>query len=245
MSQMLFRSAARSAELRRGEFVEALRSSSVQNCRRRPPVAAGSRDSNAGRIAKSPLIMQTSPSKASSSTAVVMFDRNSRRAPGVERLRGNFLGEVLRLSIMGPANSPSIHLSLLGASYDQSTPSSLVFGVSCTRCGDSLLRGANVCSVARLERAVADRSAEQKAAWTAPKADVPADLVTATTRLFQQGLADPRGCDYRTISVGTGSCWSGDAGVAECHGWVLPAAEKTAQRFAGMLERHGLSCRFR
>ncbi len=72
----------------------------------------------------------------------------------------------------------------------------------------------------------------QKAAWTAPKADVPADLVTATTRLFQQGLADPRGCEYRTISVGTGSSWSGDAGVAECHGWVLPAAEKTAQRFA-------------
>ena len=72
----------------------------------------------------------------------------------------------------------------------------------------------------------------QHADWSAPTADVPAGLLTATTRLFQQGLADPRGCDYRTISVGTGSCWSGDAGVVECHGWVLPAADKAAQQFA-------------
>ena len=72
----------------------------------------------------------------------------------------------------------------------------------------------------------------QHAEWSAPTTDVPASLLTATTRLFQQGLADPRKCDYRTISVGTGSCWSGDAGVVECHGWVLPPADKAAQQFA-------------
>ncbi len=72
----------------------------------------------------------------------------------------------------------------------------------------------------------------QEAAWTPPKADVPEDVIAATTRLFQQGLADPRGCEYRSISVGTGSCWSGDGGVVQCHGWVLPATEKGSQQFA-------------
>ena len=32
----------------------------------------------------------------------------------------------------------------------------------------------------------------QRAAWSAPKVDLPADLLAATTRLFEQGLADPR-----------------------------------------------------
>lgn len=83
-----------------------------------------------------------------------------------------------------------------------------------------------------LKEAILPEPPQQRAAWTAPKADVPASLLAATTRLFREGLADPRGCDYRTISVGTGSCWSGDAGVVECHGWVLPAKEAAAQRFA-------------
>ena len=72
----------------------------------------------------------------------------------------------------------------------------------------------------------------QRAAWSGPKDNIPADLLAATTRLFQQGLADPRGCDYRVVSVGVGSCWSRDASVVECHGWVLPTTEKAAQRFA-------------
>jgi hypothetical protein len=50
--------------------------------------------------------------------------------------------------------------------------------------------------------------------------------------LFEQGLADPRGCEYRSVSVGTGNCWFGDGGVVECHAWVLPAKEKSGQRFA-------------
>lgn len=72
---------------------------------------------------------------------------------------------------------------------------------------------------------------QQNEAWTAPAGEVPEDVVVATTRLFQQGLADPRGCEYRAISAGVGSCWSGDGGVMDCHGWVLPAADAKSPRF--------------
>jgi len=47
-------------------------------------------------------------------------------------------------------------------------------------------------------------------------------IVSAVKALFEQGLADPRGCEYREIEVGTGSCWSGDNGIVKTHGWVLP-----------------------
>jgi len=46
--------------------------------------------------------------------------------------------------------------------------------------------------------------------------------VSAVKTLFEQGLADPRGCEYREIEVGTGSCWSGDNDIVKTHGWVLP-----------------------
>ena len=67
--------------------------------------------------------------------------------------------------------------------------------------------------------------------WTAP-ATLPPALISATTALFAEGLADPRGCEYRQIAVGTGSVWSGDGGVVQTHGWVLPAAAGQKQSFA-------------
>jgi hypothetical protein len=72
----------------------------------------------------------------------------------------------------------------------------------------------------------------QRAGLSPDNAGLPADLLSATRRLFDQGLADPRGCEYRMIAVGTGSCWSGDGGVVDCHGWALPSAHAGAQRFA-------------
>ena len=72
----------------------------------------------------------------------------------------------------------------------------------------------------------------QRAEWTPPKCDVPADVVAATTRLFQQGLADPRGCEYREMRVHTGDMYETDAGVVDCHGWIIPASDKNPQRFA-------------
>jgi len=70
------------------------------------------------------------------------------------------------------------------------------------------------------------RPPKQKSAWSPPAAGLPTHYLTATERLFQQGLADPRGCDYRVIEIGTGSPWSGDGGVVKTHGWVLPSRGK-------------------
>jgi len=73
---------------------------------------------------------------------------------------------------------------------------------------------------------------QQHAPWVAPKSALPASFVSSVAILFAQGLADPRGCAYRTIEVSTGSCWEGDAGVVKTHGWVLPAAEGAAEQYA-------------
>ena len=43
-------------------------------------------------------------------------------------------------------------------------------------------------------------------------------------------MADPRGCDYREIEVGTGEIWHGDGGIVKTHGWILPG--QTEPRFA-------------
>jgi len=65
---------------------------------------------------------------------------------------------------------------------------------------------------------------QQHAPWSLPKVWVPG-LVTTTKQLFEQGLADPRGLEYREIGVAIGSCWTGAAGVAKTHGWVFPVGE--------------------
>jgi len=73
---------------------------------------------------------------------------------------------------------------------------------------------------------------EQSAAWTAPPTKLSKTLVSATVHLFQLGLADPRGCEYREIEVLVGGYapeWK-DA-VVRTHGWVIPAAPKQPQRF--------------
>jgi hypothetical protein len=71
---------------------------------------------------------------------------------------------------------------------------------------------------------------QQGAPWTAPASAIPTNYITASTALFNLGLADPRGCDYREIEVGTGNVWSGDNGVVKTHGWVF--AGKDNQQFA-------------
>ena len=58
--------------------------------------------------------------------------------------------------------------------------------------------------------------------WVVPPSDLPDSYVNAAKTLFDQGLADPRDCEYREIEVATGGVWSGDGGVVETHGWVLP-----------------------
>jgi hypothetical protein len=74
------------------------------------------------------------------------------------------------------------------------------------------------------------RPPKQKSAWLPSVSNLPTNYVTATELLFEQGLADPRGCEYREIEIGTGNVWSGDGGVVKTHGWVLPG--RGEQRFA-------------
>lgn len=74
------------------------------------------------------------------------------------------------------------------------------------------------------------RPPKQKSAWSPPAASLPTNYISATESLFAQGLADPRGCDYREIEIGTGNAWSGDGGVVKTHGWVLP--DRGKQQFA-------------
>lgn len=72
----------------------------------------------------------------------------------------------------------------------------------------------------------------QHDAWTAPATKLPVNLVSAVELLFQQGMADPRGCEYHEIEVVVGDVWNGDDGIQKVHGWVLPRNVASTQRFA-------------
>lgn len=72
----------------------------------------------------------------------------------------------------------------------------------------------------------------QREPWQPPASALPKFLARAATILFEQGLADPRGCEYRAIEIGVGSVWSSEGGVVRTHGWVLPAARNEEHRFA-------------
>ncbi len=74
----------------------------------------------------------------------------------------------------------------------------------------------------------------QHSPWSPPEG-LPGPLVSATIALFQEGLADPRGGEYRQISVAVGNAWNGGGEAFPTHGWVLPRSAKSPQtgpRFA-------------
>jgi hypothetical protein len=66
----------------------------------------------------------------------------------------------------------------------------------------------------------------QASAWSIPTSTLPTNYTSAAAALFEAGMADPRGCDYREIEVGTGEIWSGDGGVVKTHGWVFSGKER-------------------
>lgn len=75
---------------------------------------------------------------------------------------------------------------------------------------------------------------QQAASWTPPKTRLSSRLIAATRTLFSQGLADPRGCEYREIETNIGGVGeqADDEGIFKSHGWVLPADPARQQRFA-------------
>jgi hypothetical protein len=74
---------------------------------------------------------------------------------------------------------------------------------------------------------------QQKASWTRPRCGLPEQLVSATAKLFEQGLADPRGCEYREIRllVRCDNCSGCTCDPLTTHGWVLPDTGQ-GRRFA-------------
>jgi hypothetical protein len=68
--------------------------------------------------------------------------------------------------------------------------------------------------------------------WTPPETSLPRFLVRASATLFEQGLADPRGGDYRAIEIVVGGVWSNVGTILATHGWVLPEAPGDKARFA-------------
>ncbi len=73
---------------------------------------------------------------------------------------------------------------------------------------------------------------EQSAWWSPPPPKLPGTLVSAAVNLFQLGLADPRGCEYREMEVLVGGYTPEcrDA-VVKTNGWVIPTVPQPSQRF--------------
>ena len=97
----------------------------------------------------------------------------------------------------------------------------------------------------RFEGATIPDPPRQGQPWTPPETSLPRFLVRASATLFEQGLADPRGGDYRAIEIGVGSVWSnvgGDPRDARL-GPARDAGRKDPVR--GHLERAGLPDRLR
>jgi hypothetical protein len=72
---------------------------------------------------------------------------------------------------------------------------------------------------------------QQGVPW-APPENVPTNLASAVTALFEQGFPDPRGCEYREIEVVVSDVRWQHHGPVKTRGWVLPAAKGATQRFA-------------
>jgi hypothetical protein len=84
----------------------------------------------------------------------------------------------------------------------------------------------------RFEGATIPDPPQHRQPWTIPETSLPRFLVRASATLFEQGLADPRGGDYREIEIAVGGVWSNVGGITKTHGWVLPETPGEKARFA-------------
>jgi hypothetical protein len=74
---------------------------------------------------------------------------------------------------------------------------------------------------------------QQKQPWSPPETGLPKFLVTATATLAEQGLADPRSCEYREVEfVGQDKQFFMESEPRAMHAWVLPAKPEGGPRFA-------------
>jgi len=64
----------------------------------------------------------------------------------------------------------------------------------------------------------------QRDPWTPPGTKLPRFLVTATAALYDAGMADPRGCEYREVEIGD---WT----LVKTRGFVMPERPGDSGRF--------------
>lgn len=76
---------------------------------------------------------------------------------------------------------------------------------------------------AAIARADEPTPPQQGAPWTPPETSLPKEFVAAARTLFEQGLADPRGCEYRSIRISGGGLAGFKAELFQTTGWVIPA----------------------
>lgn len=72
---------------------------------------------------------------------------------------------------------------------------------------------------------------QQNEPWTPPETRLPRFMTAAARALFEQGLADPRGCEYRSIRIRLDNGRGGLLDVST-NGWVLPEPDGGKPRFA-------------
>ncbi|HWB58454.1 MAG TPA: hypothetical protein VG733_03140, partial [Chthoniobacteraceae bacterium] len=60
--------------------------------------------------------------------------------------------------------------------------------------------------------------------WTPPETKLPPVVVSAITELFDEGMADPRGCEYREVEIPNSESYEPNQKI---HAWVLPGDGKT------------------
>jgi len=72
----------------------------------------------------------------------------------------------------------------------------------------------------------------QNQPWQPPETDIPAEYVNAISAAFQRGVADPRGCEYREVTVPFGSDGFGGFGRLNTRGWLLPRNGEHSPQFA-------------
>ncbi len=73
---------------------------------------------------------------------------------------------------------------------------------------------------------------KQHSKWDVPECALPKSVIDAVKVLYKLGFADPRGCEYREITVPMGSDAWGGFFLRKTHGWVLPEVKGNSQRFA-------------
>jgi hypothetical protein len=69
---------------------------------------------------------------------------------------------------------------------------------------------------------------QQHNPWKPPATDLPTNLISSAKFLFDLGLADPRGCQYREFETVIGY----DIPSVKAHGWILPAKSGQTRQFA-------------